>query len=81
MFPHPTARRGHPYRPSARRCRSPLVEGLEGRRLLSGSSIHHRPDATPAVVASVDLAPPTGDAARGTGGSGGGGGSGKVRFQ
>ncbi len=78
MFAYLTVRR-HPARPSARRCRagrSPLVEDLEGRRLLSGSSIHHRPE-----IASIDLVPRTGDAAHSNGASGTGGGSGKVRFQ
>jgi hypothetical protein len=83
MFPCLIACR-HPDRLSARRCRAGrflLVEDLEGRRLLSGSSIHHRPDATPMVIASIDVVPTTSDAARGTGSSGSGGGTGKVSFQ
>ncbi len=83
MFPYLTVRR-HPDRPSARRRRAgrfPLVEDLEGRRLLSGSSLHHRPDATPVVIASIDLMPRTNDSAHSNGATGTGGGSGKVSFQ
>ena len=79
MHPVTTCRR-QDDRPSARRPRAgrrPLVEDLEGRRLLSGSNFHHRYDAAPPVIAAVDIGAPTSDA---TQGAGGGGGSGKVRF-
>jgi hypothetical protein len=83
MFPYLMARR-HPDRPSARRCRagrSLRVEDLEGRRLLSGSNFHHRYDATPVVIATIDLVPRTDDAVHSTGANGTGGGAGKVKFQ
>ena len=75
-----TTCRGQDDRPSTRRPRAgrrPLVEDLEGRRLLSGSNFHHRYDAAPAVTAAVDIGAPASDA---THGGGSGGGAGKVSF-
>jgi hypothetical protein len=68
--------RRYARRPRAGRC--PLVEDLEGRRLLSGSNIHHRLDAAPLMIVSSTVVAPVSDAAHASGGSGGGGGSGKV---
>jgi hypothetical protein len=79
MRPFPTFRR-QDDRPSARRPRAgrrPLVEAHEGRRLHSGSNVHHRYDAAPPVIAAVDIGAPASDA---THGGGSGGGAGKVSF-
>jgi hypothetical protein len=75
MFPLPASRHRAVRRMSARR---PLVEDLEGRRLLSGSNIHHHPGVMFQKIVISSLHAPASEATQG--GSGGGGGAGKVRF-
>lgn len=77
MFPSPTARR-QDDRPSARRRRAgrrPLVEDLEGRRLLS--AIHRHPGAPSGEFVGQHL---VGSVSEAAGGSGSSAGTDTVRF-